>query len=486
MYLNQVINNLDIEFIKGDKQVEINDIHYDSRQVKTGNLFICVQGFKTDGHKYIDDVIKQGANAVLIDKDLAEYKDEITYIKVKDSRKAMPIVAKNFFENPLKDIELIGVTGTNGKTTTTYLIKEILNNSGYRTGLIGTIEVFDGIKSKSASRTTPEAVDIYRYLAEMRANGVQYTVMEVSSHALALHRVDTMDFKVAVFTNLTQDHLDYHETMEEYAKQKAKLFKKLKPDGQAVINNDDTYSDFFKSSTENNVITYSIENESNLHAKEIELSLKGVKFKLDNLKFDLNLTGKFNIYNSLAAIGVAKSLDLEEDLIKKALEGVKGIPGRFETLDLDQDFTVIIDYAHTPDSMVNVLDAVKHFEHNDIIIVFGCGGERDKGKRPIMGEIAVREGDYVVVTTDNPRAEDPLTIIEEIKDGIEKSEYDTPYIIKADRKEAIYEAVNKAQKDDVIFIIGKGHETYQVFADKTIDFNDKEVAKTAIKKKLSG
>mgnify|MGYP006281773659 FL=1 len=486
MYLNQVINNLDIEFIKGDKQVEINDIHYDSRQVKTGNLFICVQGFKTDGHKYIDDVIKQGANAVLIDKDLAEYKDEITYIKVKDSRKAMPIVAKNFFENPLKDIELIGVTGTNGKTTTTYLIKEILNNSGYRTGLIGTIEVFDGIKSKSASRTTPEAVDIYRYLAEMRANGVQYTVMEVSSHALALHRVDTMDFKVAVFTNLTQDHLDYHETMEEYAKQKAKLFKKLKPDGQAVINNDDTYSDFFKSSTENNVITYSIENESNLHAKEIELSLKGVKFKLDNLKFDLNLTGKFNIYNSLAAIGVAKSLDLEEDLIKKALEGVKGIPGRFETLDLDQDFTVIIDYAHTPDSMVNVLDAVKHFVHNDIIIVFGCGGERDKGKRPIMGEIAVREGDYVVVTTDNPRAEDPLTIIEEIKDGIEKSEYDTPYIIKADRKEAIYEAVNKAQKDDVIFIIGKGHETYQVFADKTIDFNDKEVAKTAIKKKLSG
>lgn len=485
MYLDKVIDNLNVEYIKGNKMVEINELRYDSRNIKPGDLFICVQGFKTDGHKYIDEAIKRGANVIVVDKDLDNYDENITYIKVPDSRIAMPQLAKNFFEDPLKEIGLIGVTGTNGKTTTTYLIKEILKDHGYKTGLIGTIEVFDGEKSIKAARTTPESIDIYRYLAKMRDKKVKYTVMEVSSHALALHRVDTMEFKVGVFTNLTQDHLDYHETMKEYAGEKAKLFRKLTSEGKAVINNDDKFSQFFKDATTNEIITYGIKKHSDLKAKDIELSLEGVKFTLNNIKYDLNLTGKFNIYNSLAAVGTAKSLGISERSIKHSLENIRGIPGRFETINIGQDFTVIVDYAHTPDSMINVLDAVKHFEHEDIIVVFGCGGERDKGKRPIMGQIAVEKGDYVVVTTDNPRAEDPQIIIDEILTGIKSSKYKTPYTVKVEREDAIYEAINDAQKDDVVVIIGKGHETYQVFADKTIDFNDKEVAKKALQEKMS-
>ncbi len=485
MELAKVINNMQLDFIKGNTKMNIQDIKYDSRQIDKDDLFICVQGFKTDGHKYIDKAIENSAKAVVIDKELTDYNDDITYIKVDDSRKAMPLLAKNFFEDPLKDIDLIGVTGTNGKTTTTYLIKDILNKSGYKTGLIGTIEVFNGNETIDSSRTTPEALDIYRYLAEMRKNDVQYAVMEVSSHALALNRVDTMEFRSAVFTNLTQDHLDYHNTMEKYASQKAKLFKKIKDNGTAIVNNDDDYAELIKKQTNNQIITYSINNDSDLKAKDIELSLKGVKFSINNLRFNLNLTGKFNIYNSLAAIGVAKGLELEEKIIKDSLENVPGIPGRFETVNLKQPFNVIVDYAHTPDSMINILEAVKHFEHNHIIVVFGCGGERDKGKRPIMGEIAVREADSVVVTTDNPRSEDPATIISEIEKGIKDSKFDTPYMIVSDREEAIFEAVDQAQKDDVVIVFGKGHETYQVFANKTIDIDDREVAKRAIKQKMS-
>ncbi|MGM0444935.1 MAG: UDP-N-acetylmuramoyl-L-alanyl-D-glutamate--2,6-diaminopimelate ligase [Bacillota bacterium] len=486
MLLEKVLKKVHVENIIGSKNIKINDIKYDSRQIKDGNLFICIQGFKTDGHKYIPDAIQKQAKAVLIDKEVENYSKKITYIKVDDSRKAMAKIAKNFFKDPLEKIELIGVTGTNGKTTTTYLIKDILNKSGYKTGLIGTIEVYDGENSLDASRTTPESLDIYKYLAKMRDNDVKYAVMEVSSHALALNRVDTMQFKTAVFTNLSQDHLDYHKTMQKYAEEKVKLFKKIKKEGTAIINNDDQYSSFFKNNTKSDIITYGIEESSDLKATNLKLALHGVSFNLDNMKYDLHLTGKFNIYNSLAAIGTALSLGIDEKTIKESLESIQGIPGRFETINLSQDFTVIIDYAHTPDSMINVLESLKNFRHEDVIIVFGCGGERDKDKRPKMGKIAVKYGDYVVVTTDNPRSEEPDTIIEEIIGGIIESKYNTQFTVNVDRKDAIIHAVNKAKKDDVVIVFGKGHETYQVFADKTIDFNDKEVAISAINDKLSG
>ena len=486
MKLQVLLNNLNVEKIIGNDNININGLKYDSREVSKGDLFICIQGFKTDGHKYIPEVINKKVSAVLIDKKLDNYSNKITYIKVKDSRKAMAQIAKNFYQDPLKDIDLIGVTGTNGKTTTTYLIKDILNKSGYKTGLIGTIEVYDGETSLDASRTTPESLDIYKYLAKMRDKNVKYAVMEVSSHALALNRVDTMEFKAAIFTNLTQDHLDYHKTMQKYAEEKVKLFKKIKTNGTAIINMDDEYSDFFLKNTDNKVITYSINNKSDLKAKDLKLALHGVSFKLNNISYNLNLTGQFNIYNSLAAIGTALSLGIDESIIKKSLESIDGIPGRFETINEGQNFTVIIDYAHTPDSMINVLESLKNFEHKNVITVFGCGGERDKDKRPKMGKIAVQYGDYVIVTTDNPRSEDPKIIIDEVIDGINKSRYKTPFIDLVDREDAINHAIDKAEKEDVVIVFGKGHETYQVFADKTIDFNDKEVAINAIKNKLSG
>ncbi len=486
MKLQVLLNNLNVEKIIGNDDININGLKYDSREVSKGDLFICIQGFKTDGHKYIPEVINKKVSAVLIDKNLDNYSNKITYIKVKDSRKAMAQIAKNFYKDPLKDIDLIGVTGTNGKTTTTYLIKDILNKSGYKTGLIGTIEVYDGETSLDASRTTPESLDIYKYLAKMRDKNVKYAVMEVSSHALALNRVDTMEFKAAIFTNLTQDHLDYHKTMQKYAEEKVKLFKKIKTNGTAIINMDDEYSDFFLKNTDNKVITYSINNKSDLKAKDLKLALHGVSFKLNNISYNLNLTGQFNIYNSLAAIGTALSLGIDESIIKKSLESIDGIPGRFETINEGQNFTVIIDYAHTPDSMINVLESLKNFEHKNVITVFGCGGERDKDKRPKMGKIAVQYGDYVIVTTDNPRSEDPKIIIDEVIDGINKSRYKTPFIDLVDREDAINHAIDKAEKEDVVIVFGKGHETYQVFADKTIDFNDKEVAINAIKNKLSG
>ena len=486
LYLSNLIKELKIEKIMGKTNINISNIQYDSRQIKKNNIFICIQGFKTDGHKYIKDVIEKGANAVVIDKELESYSDQITYLKVKNSRKAMATLAKSFFRDPLSTIDLIGVTGTNGKTTTTYLIKEILNKGGYKTGLIGTIEIHDGSQSIPASRTTPESLDIYRYLAKMRDNKVEYVVMEVSSHALALNRVDTMQFKAAVFTNLTQDHLDYHQTMHKYALEKAKLFKKVKSDGASIINNDDNYADFFKEKSSGEIITYGIEKKSTLQAVDIKLSFRGVEFVLDDLNYRLNLRGKFNIYNSLAAISVAKSLDLNERIVKNSLEGIVGIPGRFEAVDLSQDFTVVIDYAHTPDGMMNVLSSVQEFEHESIIVVFGCGGDRDKTKRPLMGELAVREADYVILTNDNPRSEVPATIIDDIKAGIDQGKHRTAIFAIQDRKKAINEAIDLAHSGDVVIIFGKGHETYQVFADHTIDFNDKEVAKAAIRRKLSG
>ena len=486
MKLKKLLKNANIKKIIGNDNIDINGLNYDSREISKGDLFICIQGFKTDGHKYIPEAIEKNAQAVLIDKELECFSDKITYIKVEDSRKAMAQIAKNYYENPLNEIDLIGVTGTNGKTTTTYLIKDILNKSGYKTGLIGTIEVFDGKTSSDASRTTPESLDIYKYLDKMRKNNVKYAVMEVSSHALALNRVDTMEFKAAIFTNLTQDHLDYHKTMQNYAEEKIKLFKKIKSNGTAIINNDDKYSRFFKQNTKNNIITYSINNNSDLKATDLKLALHGVSFKLNNINYNLNLTGQFNIYNSLAAIGTALSLGIDDNSIKNSLESIEGIPGRFETINAGQDFTVIIDYAHTPDSMINVLESLKNFDHKNVITVFGCGGERDKDKRPKMGKIGVKYSDYVVVTTDNPRSEDPQVIINEVITGINNAKYKTPFIDLVDREDAIIHAIDRAQKDDVVIIFGKGHETYQVFADKTIDFNDKEVAINAIKNKISG
>lgn len=489
MKLSEIIQDIDPLEIIGEKEQEIKDIFYDSRQVEKDSLFICIEGFNTDGHLYIDKAIKNGAKAVLIEKDIEDYGQGITYIRVKDSRRSMASIAAAFYNYPLKKLKLIGVTGTNGKTTTTYLIKAILESAGYKTGLIGTIKNIIGNKTLPATRTTPESLDLYRLFDKMVKEGISYAVMEVSSHALDLDRVIGMEFKIGVFTNITQDHLDYHKSIDEYLKAKIRLFKQLEKGGYAVLNFDDPHTEQIIDATQGQVFTYAINNKANVKAENINLTPRGVSFLVsgnENLQVNLNLTGLFNVYNSLAAISCGRVLGIDDNQIKKGLEGVSGVPGRFELIDEGQDFAVVVDYAHTPDGMENVLKTAREFVKGRILVVFGCGGDRDKGKRPLMGEIGVRYGDIAFLTSDNPRSEDPVEIINEIEAGIQETNDDVIYEKITDRKEAINEAIFKARPEDMVIIFGKGHETYQIFKDKTIPFDDREVARQALRMRLKG
>ncbi len=490
MILKELIQDLkNIEDIKGDLKKKIEDIVYDSRKASNNSLFICIEGYKDDGHRYINNAISKGAKAILIEKDIDHYRDDITYIRVKNSRKAMSGLAARFYNYPLKDLKLIGVTGTNGKTTTTYLIKSIIDQAGLKTGLIGTINILIGDEEYPATRTTPESLDLYRNFYKMKEKGVKYVIMEVSSHALYLERVKGMRFDLAVFTNISQDHLNFHNTIEEYVKVKSSLFQQLKEKGKGIINIDDSYADQIFQVT-NDFYTYGIKKDADFKAFDIKVNPDGLKYRVKgklDLNFNLKITGKFNVYNSLAAIACGYALNIKEVKIKKGLENSKGIPGRFELIKEGQDFTVVVDYAHTPDGMENVLTTARDIIKGNLIVVFGCGGDRDRGKRPLMGKLGIEYGDYCLVTSDNPRSEKPMDIIKEIEEGIKEiKDRTTPYKILPEREKAIKYAINKAETNDMVIIIGKGHETYQVFKDKTIHFDDREIARKAIKDKLKG
>ncbi len=481
MNLSHIIQDLTPVNIKGKLDLNIKEIGYDSRKLKSDSLFICIEGFKDDGHKYINQAIKKGAKAVVIEKKLSYYSKDITYIRVKNSREAMAKIAAVFFDYPLTELSLIGVTGTNGKTTTTYLIKSILEKAGYKTGLIGTIKNIINNRSLPAVRTTPESLDLYRIFKELVENGVDYTIMEVSSHALDLKRVYNMDFKVAVFTNISQDHLDYHKSIEDYLAAKSLLFKQLESDGTAVVNIDNKFCDKIIEAVTGKVLRYSINNKSDLMASEIVLTPRKAEFTVTGKgRIKLNLTGRFNIYNALAAIGAGYSLGIQFKIIKEGLEKNEGVAGRFELIDCGQDFAVIVDYAHTPDGMKNVLTTAREFVKGDIIVIFGCGGDRDRGKRPQMGKIAMQYADYCILTSDNPRSEDPFKILEQIEAGIENKKGNFLYMVIPDRKEAIFQGIEKANKNDTVIIFGKGHETYQIFKNKTIHFDDREEAQEAL------
>lgn len=488
MFLKDILTDLDPLDILGGLNIEITNIVYDSRKVIAGSVFICIDGFKVDGHQFIEKAIQNGAVAIIIERDLDNYLEGVTYVRVADSREAMSYLAAAFYDYPLEKLKLIGVTGTNGKTTTTFLIKNILGNAGYITGLIGTIKVIVGDHTLPATRTTPESLDLYEIFAMMVREGITHIVMEVSSHALDLKRVAGMEFSVTVFTNISQDHLDYHKTIDEYTRAKSMLFAQISPDGYAVVNVDDIHSKEIIKSVAGKLIRYAVERESDLKASQVKLSPRGVSFDITGLldfNLNMNLTGLFNVYNSLAAIGSAYALGLKEGAIKKGLESIIGVPGRFEVVDEGQDFSVVVDYAHTPDGMENVLKTALEFVKGDIIVVFGCGGDRDRGKRPLMGQMANRYGNFSVLTSDNPRSEEPLNIIKDIEQGIKEMEDPTPYIIIPDRKKAIFQAIKKAKKGDMVVVFGKGHETYQIFKDRTISFDDREVARQAIRERLS-
>ncbi|MFP4199569.1 MAG: UDP-N-acetylmuramoyl-L-alanyl-D-glutamate--2,6-diaminopimelate ligase, partial [Halanaerobium sp.] len=434
-----------------------------------------------DGHQFIDQAVKNGARTVMIEKELADYQSGVSYIKVENSRKAMAQLAKNFFENPLKELKLIGITGTNGKTTTSYLLYNILKEYAGQAALFGTIKNIIGEQELYTNRTTPESIDLYRYFSKMREEKVKYGVMEVSSHALDLYRVEGMKFSAAIFTNISQEHLDYHKNMENYREVKSRLFAQLDQGQPAVINLDDSNSEYIAEKSAGDNYFYSLESKkADLYTINDKLHQKGMEYmtagRIDNL-FELNLGGIFNIYNSLAAVLTADLLGVDLQTIIKALKKLSSVPGRFEIINAGQDFQIVVDYAHSPDGMKNVLDTAADMDKNRLIVLFGCGGDRDRSKRPVMASLAEEYADYIIISNDNPRSEDPEAIFAQIKTGFSKDFKD--YEIIANRKKAIETAIKMAEQNDLVLLLGRGHEPYQVFKNKKIELDDRQVARQA-------
>ncbi|ADO76868.1 UDP-N-acetylmuramoyl-L-alanyl-D-glutamate--2,6-diaminopimelate ligase [Halanaerobium praevalens] len=483
MQLNKILKNINYEIKAGNIKKEISEIKYDSRAIKTGNLFIAISGFKIDGHQYISQAIENGATAIIIEKELEVYEKDITYLKVENSRQVMSILAKNFFDNPLKEIKLIGITGTNGKTTTAYLLYKILQKYAGQAALFGTISNIIGSETLSSNRTTPESLDLYRYFAQMKKKGIKYGVMEVSSHALDLYRVESIDFEAAIFTNLSPEHLDYHQSLDNYREVKSRLFSQLKPNKYAIINADDPNSEYIKKKSEAQNLSYSLDTKSaDLYTTEFKLKQTGLEYKTGGklvANFKLNLGGLFNIYNSLAVVLTALVLGIEKNIIKKALADFDSVPGRFEIIDQGQKFQLIVDYAHTPDAMENILKAALNIKKNKLIILFGCGGDRDRSKRPLMAALAEKYADSIIISNDNPRSESPTKIFKEIEKGF--SSNFTNYSIIPDRKKGIKAAIELAKKDDLVLLLGRGHEKYQVIKERKIELDDRQVAIQALK-----
>lgn len=474
MKLIDILKGINCE-IKGDPNIDISGVVYDSRKSKNKSLFIAIKGFKTDGILYVEEAIKNGAVAVVTDREIKTYPG-ITVVLVEDTRAAMAKIASNFYNNPTSKLTLIGVTGTNGKTSVTYMIKAILERQNNKVGLVGTIQNMIGDEVIPSIHTTPESLDLQELFSIMVNEGVKYVVMEVSSHSLALNRVDGCEFDIAVFTNLSQDHLDFHHNMEEYAKTKSKLFKMAK--SASVINIDDKYSSMMIESSKAKVLTYGIKDFAYVMAKDIRNSLDGVKFKvqIEDKKEDISLKipGIFSVYNALAAITVADFLGISLRSVRESLSRVT-VKGRFELVETGKDFYVIIDYAHTPDGIQNIMEALEEYKTGRKILLFGAGGDRDKSKRSLMGEVAGRYADFCILTSDNPRSEDSRVIISQIEEGIKKT--NCPYVVIENRKEAIRYALTNAQKDDVIILAGKGHETYQIIGNEIIHFDEREIVK---------
>lgn len=475
MLLQYLLENLTNVEISGDTNREINKIEYDSNKIENGDIFVAINGYKNDGKNYISDAIKRGAVAIVCQEEI-EKEENITYIKVEDARIALAIMSATYYGNPARKLKIIGVTGTKGKTTTTYMIRDIMLASGKKIGMIGTIcNTYGNVKEESI-RTSPESLDLQALLSRMVDAGMEYAVMEVSSHALELNRVYGIKFIVGVFTNLSEDHLDFHKTMDNYLKAKAKLFSMS---DFAIINGDDIYAPRLLKMIDIKKATYGLDNAVDLTATDIRVNPSYVEFKmyvnkmLETIK--INIPGRFTVYNALAAIGVCSLFGAQMDAICGALGSLR-VPGRNEVIDLNKTFTVIVDYAHTPASLEAILSSAKKYTKGRIISVFGCGGNRDKEKRAMMGEISGRLADFTIITTDNPRDEKPNEIISDIEVGMKQTR--GLYKSIENRRQAIKFAMRIAWKSDVIIIAGKGHETYQeVENGKKLYFDDKEIVK---------
>ena len=480
--------------IIGNSDTEIKDIEHDSRKVTEGTLFACMVGAHVDGHDFIPQAKEKGAVAIITDNENAFMPAGMDVLLVPNLSEVLKVIVPFFHDYPAQKMRVIGITGTNGKTSISYMIRAMLRKMGFRVGLIGTIQIMIEDEVLPIHNTTPDVVELQHTMAMMLEKNMDYVVMEVSSHALDQNRVAGVEFDTVVFTNLTQDHLDYHKTLENYKLAKAKLFDmvgaktNVKNGKTAVVNVDDEAGAFMLSHADCRHITYGIDNAAFLKAENIQVLSSGAKFDIKHkfgvLPLDLKITGIFNVYNVMAAVGAAMAEGVPLPIIKAALEDFTGVPGRFELVRGGQDFAVIVDYAHTPDGLENIINTARKICDKKIITVFGCGGDRDRTKRPIMGRIAAELSDIVIATSDNPRTEDPAFILSQVVEGVEEACGDKQHESIIDRKEAIFRAVRLAEAGDIVVIAGKGHEDYQILKDKTIHFDDKEVAMEAIKAKL--
>ena len=479
--LAEIIKGIEVQASSGNSQVIVRGMSMDSRRVQPGDLFACVPGFKVDGHDFALNAIASGAVALVVDRFLPL---NVSQVKVSNVRQVIGPLAATVYDHPSKQLELVGVTGTNGKTTITYLIEKIGTKHGKKVGLIGTLgSRIDG-RDIPGERTTPEAIEVQKLLGDMVAEGVSLAVLEVSSHAMDLGRVSGCEFDAGIFTNLTQDHLDYHKTMADYLDAKISLFSNLEGKKQpkiSILNGDDSSFSKLSQASAAPVVSYGIDNEVDYRAENVEVTSEGVRFVvrfregIQDIQY--STPGVFSVYNALAAFVWGVERGYNRGSVAEALAEIPGVPGRFESIRLGQPFQVIVDYAHTPDGLENVVRTARGFTKGRLITVFGCGGDRDRGKRPLMGEAASEWSDFVIVTSDNPRTEDPDQIIKEVLIGISGVDH----VALRDRREAIWSACRMAKPGDTILIAGKGHETYQIFGTEVHPFDDREVAREALR-----
>ncbi|WP_315053156.1 UDP-N-acetylmuramoyl-L-alanyl-D-glutamate--2,6-diaminopimelate ligase [Chryseobacterium indoltheticum] len=476
MQLIELLNRIPVLEIHGKNDREVSALVFDSRKVTEDSLYVAVKGTVADGHSFIASSIEKGAKTIVCEELPENLDQNITYIKVKDSSKTLGQLASNFYGNPSEKLKLIGVTGTNGKTSVSTLLFDVFKNLGYNSALLSTVEIRVGDEIIPATHTTPDVITINQILAKAVESGCEFAFMEVSSHGISQNRTEGLHFKIAGFTNLTHDHLDYHKTFDEYLKTKKRFFDELNDDAIAITNVDDKNGNVMLQNTKAKKKSYALKTMADYHGRTLEVDFNGMLLNFNGKEFWTTLTGKFNVYNLLLVFGIASELGFQQEEILQAISILKRVSGRFETFKSDGGIFFIVDYAHTPDALENVLDSVNDIrtKNERLITVFGCGGDRDHSKRPEMGNIATKKSTLAIITSDNPRTEDPAVIIKEIESGVEPQNF-SKYTSIPDRREAIKMAIKFAEPKDIIVVAGKGHENYQEINGVKHHFDDKEV-----------
>ena len=481
--IREILYKVEINSVVGNTSVSIEKVEFDSRLVTKGDMYVAINGVNVDGHDFINQAIVNGAVCIICENLPKEIADEVVYISVPNSRDALAFISSNYFDNPSAKLNLIGITGTNGKTTISTLLFELYKNIGIKSGLLSTVKIVIDNEVFPANQTTPDSLSINKYLNEMVCNEVRYCFMEVSSHGIDQSRIKGLNFKGGVYTNLTHDHLDYHKSFESYRDVKKQFFDALGKDSFAIINNDDRNGLFMLQNTKAAKLTYSLNSMSDFKAKILESSFDGMLLKINKSEIWCKLMGRFNAYNMLAVYSAASTLGLPDDELLMGISNLEAVEGRFQFYRKNK-IIAIVDYAHTPDALENILNSINEIKSvdNNLITVVGCGGNRDRSKRPIMGNIATALSSKVIFTSDNPRNEDPELIIEEMKKGV-KSFHSNKSISITNRKEAIKAACQFAQSNDIILVAGKGHETYQEISGVRTDFDDFDIIKNLLNQK---